>query len=153
MKSKNKLVRMQLQTTLARFQPLLDASIPPRGWIRAIRDALGMSGRQLAMRVGVTKQWASFIEKQELDGSATLKTLRKTAEALDCVFVYGFVPRISLEETVRRQAELVASKRLARASHTMSLEDQSLGAQENQEILSGMTEGLVDTLPKNLWDE
>ena len=153
MKSKSKLVRTQLQTTLARFHPLLDASIPSRGWIRAIRDALGMSGRQLAGRVGVSKQRASFIEKQELDGSATLKTLRKTAEALDCVFVYGFVPRISLEETVRRQAELVASKRLARASHTMSLEDQSLREKENQEILSGMIEELVDTQLKNLWDE
>ena len=153
MKSKSKLIRTQLQTTLARFQPLLDATIPPRGWIRAIRDALGMSGRQLAMRVGVTKQRASFIEKQELDGSATLNTMRKTAEALDCVFVYGFVPRTSLEETVCRQAELVASKRLTRASHTMSLEDQSLKVKENQEILAGMIEELVEILPKNLWDE
>ena len=152
MKTKGKLVREQLETTLRRFQPLNAAPIPAKGWVRAIRDALGMSGRQMAGRAGVSKQRASFIEKQELDGSATIKTMRKAAEALDCVFVYGFVPRTSLEETVRRQAELVASKRLAQASHTMSLEDQTLRAQENQEILRGMIQELAETTPKNLWD-
>ncbi len=153
MKSRNKLIREQLQATLSGFQALRNAPIPSKGWIRAIRDALGMSARQLALRAGVTKQRVSFIERQELDGSATLKTMRKTAEALDSVFVYGFVPRTSLEQTVRRQAELVASKRLAQASHTMSLEAQSLRAKENREILSDMTEELVNMLPKNLWDE
>lgn len=153
MKTNNKLVREQLQMTLAKFQPLLDISIPPKGWIRAVRNALGMSGRQLAERMGVTKQRASFIEKQEIDSTATLKTMRKTAESLDCVFVYGLVPRKSLEETVRNQAKHVAVKRLARASHTMSLEDQALGKEENKEILSNMIEEIMDELPSNLWDE
>lgn len=153
MKTNNKLVREQLQMTLARFQPLLNISIPPKGWIRAVRNALGMSGRQLSERMGVTKQRASFIEKQEIHGTATLKTMRKTAESLDCVFVYGFVPRKSLEETVRNQAKQVAVKRLARASHTMSLEDQALGKKENKEILSNMIEEIMDELPLNLWDK
>ena len=152
MKTKGKLVREQLETTLRRFQPLNAAPIPAKGWVRAIRNALGMSGRQMAWRAGVSKQRASFNEKQELDGSATLKTMRKAAEALDCVFVYGFVPITSLEETVQRQAELVASKRLARASHTMILEDQTLRARENQEILRDMILELAETTPKNLWD-
>ncbi len=153
MKTNNKLIREQLHTTLVRFQPLLDISIPPKGWIRAIRNALGMSGRQLAERIGVTKQRASFLEKQEIDGSATLKTMQKTAESLDCVFVYGLVPRKSLEEIVRNQAKKVAVKRLTRASHTMSLEDQALGKEENKEILSKMIEEILDVLPSNLWDK
>jgi len=153
MKTNNKLVRKQLQMALAKFQPLLDISKPPKGWIRAVRNALGMSGRQLAERMGVTKQRTSFIEKQEIDSTATLKTMRKTAESLDCVFVYGLVPRKSLEETVRNQAKQVAVKRLARASHTMSLEDQALGEEENKEILSNMIEKILDELPSNLWDK
>ncbi len=111
---KRKLVRQQLDTTLGKFRPLLDISTPPKGWIRAIRDALGMSGRQLANRVGVTKQRTALIEKQELAGTATLKTLRRIAESLDCVLVYGFVPRNSLEETIRNRALRVARTRLAR---------------------------------------
>jgi len=153
MKTNNKLIRKQLQMTLARFHPLLDISIPPKGWIRAVRNALGMSGRQLAERMGVTKQRASFIEKQEIDGTVTLKTMRKTAESLDCVFVYSLVPRQSLEETVRNQAKQIAVKRLTRASHTMSLEDQALGEEENKAILSNMIGEIMDELPLNLWDE
>ena len=148
-----KLVRQQLDTTLGKFRPLLDISTPPKGWIRAIRDALGMSGRQLANRVGVTKQRTALIEKQELTGTATLKTLRRIAESLDCVLVYGFVPRNSLEETIRNRALRVARTRLARASQTMSLEDQALSKQENRKILSDMVDKLVDELPSNLWDE
>lgn len=153
MRTNNKLIREQLQITLARFQPLLDVSIPFKGWIRAIRNALGMTGRQLAARMGVTKQRVSFIEKQEIDGTATLRTMQKIAESLDCVFVYGFVPRKSLEETIRNQARQVAVKRLVRASHSMSLEGQVLGKEENKGILSDMIEEMMDGLPLSLWDE
>ncbi len=153
MKINNKLVRDQLQVTLAKFQPLLAISIPSRGWIRAIRNALGMSGRQLAERMNVTKQRTSFIEKQEIDGSVTLKTLRRTAEALDCVFVYALVPRTSIEEIIRSQARRVMIRRLSRASHTMKLENQTLGRAESREILSDMIEEVMDELPSNLWDE
>ena len=110
-----------------------------------------MTGQQLGHRLGVSKQRAAFIEKQELDGAATLKTMRIIAEALDCVFVYGFVPRTSLEKTVLSQAESVAARQLGRAVHTMSLEDQSLGDRENQESLINLTRKLVDAPPKNLW--
>jgi len=103
--------------------------------------------------MGVTKQRVSFIEKQEIDGTATLRTMQKIAESLDCVFVYGFVPRKSLEETIRNQARQVAVKRLARASHSMSLEGQVLGKEENKGILSDMIEEMMDGLPLSLWDE
>lgn len=153
MKTNNKLMRDQLQLTLDKFQPLLNISIPPNGWIRAIRNALGMSGKQFADRLGVTRQRTWIIENQEIDGTATLKTMRKTAESLDCYFVYGFVPRKSLEETVRDQARKVAFKRLAWASHAMSLEDQALSKRENEEILSKMIEEIIYELPSNLWDK
>jgi predicted DNA-binding mobile mystery protein A len=153
MKTNKKLMREQLQSSLSKFQPLRDTGIPPKGWIRAIRTALGMSGRHLAERMGVTKQRASDVERQEIDGSATIKTMRRNAEALDCFFVYGFVPKTSLEETVRARARQVAEKRLAQANQTMALEAQSLGAQENKRILSEMVDEFVNTVPSHLWDE
>ncbi|MDP8227029.1 MAG: mobile mystery protein A [Candidatus Celaenobacter polaris] len=153
MKRNSKLVRAQLDQTLSVLRPLLDTPIPLKGWIRAIRNAIGMSGRQLADRLGVTKQSASLIERREIAGTATIKTLRNTAEALDCIFIYGFIPKISLEETVRDQAKKVASARLARASHTMSLENQSLNKIENRAVLEDMINELTDELPKYLWDE
>ena len=153
MKRKTKLMREQLEKTLQKFEPVKDLSPPVKGWIRAIRDALGMNGRQLADRLGEHRSRTEQIEQQELTGSLTLKTMRRTAEALDCVFVYGLVPRRSLEQTVRNQAKQVAAKRLARASHTMGLENQALGKKENKEILSDMIEEIMDELPSSLWDE
>ena len=148
-----KLVRKQLDKTLQQFQVLGRTNPPRRGWIRAIRNGLGMSARQLAARLGVSQQRVAQIEKQEMDSGLTIKAMRKVAEGLDCRFVYGFIPNDSLEATVTRQAKRVALRRLARASHTMSLEDQALGQQENDDILADMVDELTSDLPSNLWDE
>ena len=150
---KKKLIRQQLEATLQNFRSLLDISMPPKGWARAVRDALGMNGRQLADRLDVTRQRAAIIEKDELAGSVTLKSMRRVAECLDCAFVYAFVPRTSLEQTLREQATRVAKNRLTRVSHTMRLENQQLSDNDQEKALSDMVEELVDTLPSTLWDE
>jgi len=111
---KKKLIREQLDVSLQRLSPLLGVMAPPKGWIRAIRDALGMTARQLGNRLGVAQQAVARIEKEEMAGSVTIKTMRRIAECLDCVFVYGFVPRKSLEETVVRQAKKLRSSDLPR---------------------------------------
>lgn len=150
---KQRLVREQLEASLQRLAPLHSVCQPPKGWIRAIRDALGMTAKQLAGRLGVAQQAVARIERDELAGAVTIKTMRRIAEALDCVFVCGFVPRVSLENTVRNQAKLVAARRLQQASHTMALEDQSLSNADNQKILSELVDELVATPPANLWSE
>jgi predicted DNA-binding mobile mystery protein A len=150
--NKKKLMREQLDASLKRFSPLLTVSAPPKGWIRAIRDALGMTAKQLAGRLDVAQQAVARIEKEEPAGSVTIKTMRRIAESLDCVFVYGFVPRTSLEETVARQAQKVAIQRLTQASQTMSLENQSLSRVENEQALSHLVDELIRTLPSTLWD-
>ena len=68
-----------------RLAPLRAESIvtPPRGWAKAIREALGMTTRQLAKRMGAAPSRVSAIEKAEMTGAITLKTLRETAEAMD----------------------------------------------------------------------
>ncbi len=150
---KKKLIREQLDASLQRLSHLLDITAPPKGWIRAIRDALGMTAKQLANRLDVAQQAVARIEKEELAGSVTIKTMRRIAECLDCVFVYGFVPRTSLEETVSRQAKKVAAQRLAQASQTMSLENQALSRSENEQALSDLVDELIRTLPSNLWNK
>lgn len=153
MKNKGKLIRQQLDATLRRFRPLLAVIMPSKGWIRAVRDALGMNGRQFADRLGVTRQRAHQIEIEELSGSLTLKAMRRVAESLDCVFVYGLVPRSSLEQTLRDQVRRVAETRLGRASQTMSLEDQAVGTKENKEALDDIIEELIDKHSSSLWDQ
>jgi predicted DNA-binding mobile mystery protein A len=151
--NKKKLIREQLDLSLQRFGPLADAPAPLKGWVRAIRNALGMTARQLASRLGVAQQAVARIEKGEPAGSVTIKTMRRIAACLDCVFVYGFVPRTSLEATVARQAKKVANQRLARASHSMSLENQALSKRENEQAMADLVDELIRNQPPDLWNE
>ncbi len=150
--NKKKLIREQLDISLQRLAPLHNVNTPPKGWVRAIRNALGMTAKQLARRLAITQQAVARIEKDELSGSVAIKTMRRVAECLDCVFVCGFVPRVSLEATLRKQAQKIAAIRLAKASQTMAMEDQALSQKENEKVLSEMVDELVDQLPSNLWD-
>ncbi|CAH2400869.1 mobile mystery protein A [Mesorhizobium escarrei] len=122
-----KRARERLDERLAGLKPVDRLLPPPKGWIRAIRDALGMSGVQLAARLGVRPQTVEALEKSEASGSIQLSTLRRAAEALDCTLVYALVPNSSLEEAVNARARKIAMRALARVAHTMKLEAQETG--------------------------
>ena len=116
--------RRRLDAKLAALQPAERFAVPPRGWIRAIRTALGMSQSDLAVRLGVSPQAVQQFEASESDGSVRLSTLRRAAEALDCTLVYALVPRSSLEETVEARARTVLAVETAAAERSMVLEAQ-----------------------------
>ena len=147
-----KLVREQVEKSLSQLNSLRNLKTPPYGWIRSIREALGMSGRQLAKRLGVTKQSVSRLEKDEVVGSITIKTLRNVAESLDCVFVYGFVPKTSLKNTVRKRAEEISRERIARVNQTMALEKQKIRDENLKSLILEDVERIMDEMPRNLWD-
>lgn len=146
------IVRRQLDATLSLFAAAKGVQPPAKGWIRAVREALGMSGRQLASRLKVSQPRVHKLEQNEPAGGVTLKTMRQVAEALDCTFVYALVPHSSLKETVKTQARLVAAERLQRVSHSMLLEAQGLSAEEQQASLDAAIEELVRETPTDLWD-
>lgn len=152
MKISKKIIRDQLDETLDKLKVLKHFNPPPFGWIKAIRSGLGMSGRQLANRIGVTKQSISRIEQDEVSGAITVKTLRKVAEGLDCVFVYGFVPKTSLDDTVKERSEKVARDRLQRINQTMTLERQEIMSENIEKIIEEDIKKLVEKIPRNLWD-
>jgi len=112
-----------------------------------------MSGAQLAKRLDVNQQRVARIEQDEVLGKVTLNTMQNAAEAMGCVFVYGVVPRDSLQQIVGRQAEIVAKKRMARSNQTMRLEKQELSEAEKSKAIHDLTDEIVETMPKSLWDE
>ena len=95
-----KRARHRLDERLRALQPIDRFKTPPKGWIRALRDALGMTGAQLGARIGIRPQTVESIEKSEAAGTIQLNTLRRAAEALDCTLVYALVPNTSLETVV-----------------------------------------------------
>ncbi|MBL0226799.1 MAG: mobile mystery protein A [Geobacteraceae bacterium] len=147
------IARQQLDTTLCGYAAVKQAPPPVKGWIRAIREALGMSGKQLAGRLNVSQPRIPRLEQDEVSGVVSLKTMRQAAEAMDCVFVYAVVPRTTLEETVRTQASKVAEIRMQRVSHTMLLEAQNLSAEEQRASFDAAVEELVREMPKDLWED
>ena len=98
---------------------------PPRlGWIRAVRDALGMSAANLANRMGISGASGRSLEENEMFGGIRLSSLQRAAAAMNCTLVYAFIPNDSLQGTVRRQAQWVLQQQMRRASQTMALEAQ-----------------------------
>lgn len=151
---KNPRITAQSRESLdARFnamRPTAGFNPPVRGWIKAIREALGMSSAQLARRMHIKQPSVVAAEQSEIKGSIQLATLRRVAKAMNCTVVYALVPNDSLETIVREQARRVARRRLRSVEHSMLLEDQSVPAQE--------FEGRIDALardinPRALWDD
>jgi predicted DNA-binding mobile mystery protein A len=118
--------RRALERRLAPWRALSAASTarPSGGWVRAIRDALGMSAAELATRMGTTQAAVTQFEASERSGGARLATLARAANALGCDLVYAFVPRTPLEDQVRAQAERVLARDFASVANSMRLEDQ-----------------------------
>ena len=154
MRSKDRaLARKHLDNKLNSIRHSCNVQRPPKGWIKAIREALGMPAEQLANRIGVTKPRVYEIEKAEVSGSITLNSLERAARALDCKLVYTLVPRLSLQDTVETRALEIAKKRIDSASHTMALEDQALNEKELHEQIGTLARELSDQGGSGFWEK
>jgi predicted DNA-binding mobile mystery protein A len=109
------------------WQQLRALARPPRGWVRAIREALGMSAAVLAGRLGTTAGAVTRLEQSEAADRIRLDTLRRAADALGCDLVYLLVPRRPLTAVVQERARELARSQAAAIEQTMRLEDQATG--------------------------
>ncbi len=150
---KNKLQIEQLESKMKTYSPAAKVAIPPTGWIKAIRLALGMSLQQLANRISITKQSVQEMEKREKDGSISMKSLREAARALDMKLVYFLVPNDgSLDALIDRKAKELATKIVNRTSTTMKLEDQGNTDKRIKKAIEERTALIKHEMPKILWD-
>jgi predicted DNA-binding mobile mystery protein A len=118
----------QLDRSLKPYREAKTVPRPPKGWIRSIRQALGVSSGELARRLGTSRQLPLQLEKGEAEDRITLKSLRAVANALDCDLVYAFVPRAhSLQESIEIRAHAEAKDRVLGIEHSMALENQAAG--------------------------
>lgn len=100
------LVREQLDHSLAKLGPLAQSTRPVKGWLRAMRIGLDISGVELAEALGVKPPRVVEMEKSERDGAITLKVLERAAEAMGCSLVYALIPRAgTLEQALRERSD------------------------------------------------
>jgi predicted DNA-binding mobile mystery protein A len=127
MRSNFKELRLeQLDRSLAPFSSPAVTNRPPLGWLRAIRQAIGLSAATLAQKVGASRQFILQQEKAESEDRITLKSLRALANALDCDLVYALVPRAgSLHQAVAARTRAKATANVLGVEHSMALENQA----------------------------
>ena len=127
--------------------------LPKEGWLRTVRTALGMSGTQLAKKLGVTKARISKAEQDEPHGSVTLKTMQSMAEAMDCRFVYAIVPKQPVEDVIKERAIKKAREQVKAASTHMALEAQSLNREQLEFEIARIAAQIIDKMPSDFWND
>lgn len=141
----------QLDDVLARWRSTAQSKVPRTGWLRTIRQALGMSTAQVAFRLGASQPRVVKLEKAEIDGSVTIASMHKAARAIGCEFVYAVVPHESLEAMLRRQADLIARREMESTRHTMRLEKQQVDPRTETRQLNALRKRLLAGSRRRLW--
>ena len=149
----NKLQFQQLNEKMLQLSVMQHVIVPPIGWIKAIRNGIGMSMEQLGKKLSITKQGVMDIEKREKEGAITIKSMQEIAKAIDMQFVYGFVPDAgSLDQMIEMRALAIASKIVERTSTTMKLEDQANSKERIEKAIKERATEIINKTPKILWD-
>ncbi len=127
--------------------------VPREGWLRTVRRALGMSAAQLARRHDVTRANISKIEKMELTGNVTIKTMQDLAGAMGCRFVYAIVPDTNIDEILASRARQKAKRIVDHAGKHMALEAQNLSQKQTESEIERLQQELISNQSGRLWDD
>jgi predicted DNA-binding mobile mystery protein A len=144
--------RRHIERRVGKLRPARQFAQPQRGWIRAVRDALGMSAAKLAERMNVSQPRVFALEKAEARGAVTIASLERAAQAMECTLVYALVPNRPIDEMLQKRALRIVTEELARVQHTMRLENQGMSAAELKEERRRLAADLIREYPRRLWD-
>lgn len=117
------------------------------GWINTVRETIGMTAIQLAKRLGVSQPRITKMETNE--ENLKLSTMKKTAEAMNCEFVYYFKPKTTFQNLVEEQSQKKAAEILKSVNINMALEDQEISADEN---IKDFATDLINSKIKQIWE-
>lgn len=146
-------MREQVQDDLNDLNSLAKKPRPAEGWIETMRKALGMTGAQLAKKMGSSQANIAALERREKTGKITLEALEKAASAMNFRCVYFFIPNKPIEQILKDQALLVAKKRLRSVEHSMELEQQGLSSQQKKRQEDDLVQELLYGSSRNLWED
>ena len=118
----------QLTRALTPFDSAKQEPRPSRGWLRAIREALGLTLENVGSQMGQSRKRIQEFEEAEANDRITLQSLRRVAAAMDCELVYAIVPKSgTIAELAERRARAEATRDVLDVEHTMALENQASG--------------------------
>jgi predicted DNA-binding mobile mystery protein A len=150
---RQKLILEQTDKKILLLKKAEELVVPPTGWIFAIRKALGMSLRQLGIKMEITAQSVREIEEREKNETVSMKVLKQFGKALNLKLIYGFVPKSgSLEAIIEKRANELAKEIVNRTSISMKLEEQELTPKQIQKKIKEKKIELKMEMPRYLWD-
>jgi predicted DNA-binding mobile mystery protein A len=129
----------------------LNFSVPKTGWIKAIREALGMTTAQLGERMKVAASNITILENREITKTTSLETMERAATAMGCKFVYALIPATSLEDVVQIQASKSAKALIQEIHHHMKLEKQKVNPEIEKEQIKDLAEEILTKMDSRLW--
>ena len=125
-----------------------DIEVPSKGWIAAMRGALGMSAEYVAQRKGVSRNAVYQAERSEKDGAVSLKQMEQLAAAMGGTFVYAIIPDNRIDEMKYRQAKLKAIQQLKEIEAALNW-----SADERQDWIDDKAAELIHDMPSHFWEE
>lgn len=147
--------RLMVDKKIRSTKDVANMSPPRNGWLKTVRESLGMTAAQLAKRLGVSQPTVTQLESREKTRKATLEKLDEAARAMDCQLVYAIIPKemTSLQKLLEHRAEEVVRKNLEGISHSMGLEMQELSPNEQKAQIKRLKTELVESLSSQIWNE
>jgi len=127
---------------------LADVEVPAKGWIAAMRTALGMSAEYVGQRKGVSRNAVYQAERSEKDGAVSLKQMEQLAAAMGGRFVYAIVPDDRIDEMKYRQAK-------SKALQLLSIEEavSNWSIDEKQDWVDDKAAELMHDMPAHFWED
>lgn len=141
----------QMDALLGSWKSARLSARPKSGWVRAVRETLGMSAAAFARRLGITHAGVRKLEASEASDAITLASLRKLAQALNCDLQYALVPRTSLSQQIQDRAQTVVKEKLQPIAHSMALEDQAVNGPLNKLQFDLAVKELLEGSHRKLW--
>ncbi len=143
----------QLDEIIAKTNKLAGVSMPVSGWINAIRSALGMSARSLGERIGLSQPRIALMEKGEVDGSISIKTLKKAAQGLGCRVVFVLIPEEGTLQEMREKQALKKARQINQYTERhMELEEQATEYDFREQSIKTMAADYLRNWPRDFWD-
>ena len=127
--------------------------MPRDGWLRTVRQALGMRLIDVARRIGASEAAVRQSERGEIDGRITISQVTRLANALGCDFAYALIPRVPLERQFEHRVHQLAARDSQRVARSMSLERQDIDPRLTEQHRAELVAQYLRTPPKDLWNE
>jgi predicted DNA-binding mobile mystery protein A len=129
----------------------INFNLPKNGWIKAVREALGMTTAQLGERMKVAASNITILENREITKTTSLETMERAAKAMGYKFIYALIPDTTLEEVVQIQARKSARALIQEIHHHMKLEKQRVNAEIEKEQIQDLADEILTKMDSRLW--